>query len=531
MRTHPLFIPYSETGAFSPIVLDYLNGDPALTGFFANSPDLNGIRQAMEERNKLPVNRELLVSMLSRQYEPVASAEEVRKNIRLLTDANTFTICTAHQPNIFTGHLYFIYKILHSIKLAEELNESVPGARFVPVYYMGSEDADLEELGQVNIRGKEYQWQTNQQGAVGRMKVDQALLDIIRGMEGQLSIDPEGENVMALLKRCYTKGKTIEQATFELVHALFGKYGLIVFLPDQPEVKAAFSHIIKRELLDQFSQPLVSGTVSRFPEKYTIQVAGREINLFYLDDQKRERIVPVQGGYQLAGSSQFFTRDEILQELNSYPERFSPNVILRPLLQEICLPNIAFIGGGGELAYWLELKAVFDACQVPFPVLLLRNSFMLIDDKTDAMMRKLNISDMDVFRSTFDLQQELVKRQSEHRLDLSMEKAALASLYAGIANLAGKTDSTLAKHTEALQVQAMHKLDALEKKILRAARKRSDASMRQVEKIKSSLFPAGTLQERVDNIFPYLSLHGPGFIDALYENSAGLRHEFTILHI
>ena len=149
-------ISYRQTGLFSKIISDYIDEQEQLKLFFSHTPNENGIKDAIEKRKNFKTDRSLLVKVLKEEYATSNTSQEVKKNIELLSLSNTFTLCTAHQPNIFTGHLYFVYKILHTIKLAEELEAKFPGSHFVPVYYMGSEDADLEELGEVNINGKKY---------------------------------------------------------------------------------------------------------------------------------------------------------------------------------------------------------------------------------------------------------------------------------------------------------------------------------------------------------------------------------------
>ena len=523
------YIPYSNTKAFSKIVEDYLDNDPELRDFFEYAPDLAGIKKAIADRKNSSYNRSLLAAELTKQYDGVRTSDKLKYNIQALLSENTFTICTAHQPNIFTGHLYFIYKILHAINLADELNEKIAGNHFVPVYYMGSEDADLEELGEVTINGKKYEWKTDQKGAVGRMKIDKLFVNLINGIEGQLSVEKYGNEIINLIKKCYSPGKTIEQATFELVNELFENKGLLVFLPDNPVFKNEFYTINKKELTEQFSRKAVSESIAAFPEKYKVQAAGRDLNLFYLKNDIRERIEYVKDKFLIANTSTSFTREAICTELKQYPERFSPNVILRPVFQEMILPNIIFIGGGGELAYWLELKKVFKAVYVPFPVLVLRNSFMVVNKKNAANIAKLQFSITDFFKAPKALIEELVKRDSTLPLELDQDKVALKSLYNSIQAAATIVDITLLKHVESLSVQALKRIELLEKKMLKSEKKKFEAVQRQIVKIKAALFPGGILQERVDNLMPFYSLWGKDFIEILYMNSRGLDQQFCIL--
>ncbi|MCP9750036.1 bacillithiol biosynthesis cysteine-adding enzyme BshC [Ferruginibacter sp. HRS2-29] len=520
---------YKQTNSFSALVLDYISGATDLKDFYAYSPDLDGVKKAIEARRSFVTNRKVLVDQLNEQYNNSPVSDKLQANIDALLEENTFTITTAHQPNIFTGHLYFIYKIIHAIKMADQLSAKLPGNKFVPVYYMGSEDADLEELGEVVVKGKKYEWHTDQKGAVGRMVIDKAFMEIVQGIDGQLTVDPFGTEIMELVKDAYSLGKTIQQATFDFCNELFKDFGLIILIPDCSALKNEFKGIAVRELKEQFSSLAVKETIAAFPEKYKVQAAGRDINLFYLKENIRERIETVKDGYAVANTDIPFTEESLLNEINTNPERVSPNVILRPVFQELILPNIAFIGGGGELAYWLELKKVFEAAAVPFPVLVLRNSFSWINKKTDALINGLKLTAEDFFSNEQQLINTIVQRDAEVKLNMSEEKLSFIKLYKQVRSDATKVDSTLERHVWALQSHALQKLEQLEKKMLKAAKKQFDAQLRQVQKVKANLYPSGNLQERVDNMLPYYSNYGREFFNVLYEHSNTFEQTFCII--
>ena len=523
------YIPYNHTGAFSGIVLDYLAHATRLRPFYAAPFGIEGVRKHIESRKSIPLNRELLVDELKKQYHATDTSALVRANIESLLQPGTFTVCTAHQPNIFTGHLYFIYKILHAIKLADELNAAIPENHFVPVYYMGSEDADLDELGKVMINGKEYKWETKQKGAVGRMLVDRSFTGLIDELDGQLSVERYGREIVSLVRKCYTVNKTIEQATFELVNELFAEFGLVVFLPDNASLKSAFIPVIRKELKERFSNKLVKETIAALPQEYKVQVYGRDINMFYLEGDLRERIEAKDGGYMVVNTPLFFSEEEMESEISQHPERFSPNVILRPVYQELVLPNVAFIGGGGELAYWLELKKVFEAVSVPYPMLVLRNSFMIIPADVARKISAMGMQPEDFFGPADVIAAALVKKESALQLHLVAEKESMLSLYDKMKDAATAADFTLQQHVEALKVQALKKIDKLEKKIFRAEKKKYEVQLLQARKIKDALFPGGNLQERIDNLLPYYSKWGSGFINLLLENSRAVDQHFCIL--
>ena len=194
-------IPYKATGHFSKIAIDYIERSQLLQAFYAHDVSIEGVRTSIAARKSFSTDRRLLHSELKKQYSDLSVSNKLRDNIELLLNENTFTICTAHQPNIFTGHLYFIYKILHAIKLADSLSTELKEYKFVPVFYMGSEDADLEELGNIWLNGEKLTWQTDQSGAVGRMGTA-GLEKIIERIEGELSVNQYGEDLIKILKRC-----------------------------------------------------------------------------------------------------------------------------------------------------------------------------------------------------------------------------------------------------------------------------------------------------------------------------------------
>jgi uncharacterized protein YllA (UPF0747 family) len=299
METHCEFIGYESTGYFSKLMIDYLNEDERLKPFYKHPVSIEGIKAAVDARKQAETPRKLLVQELRKQYEGLALSHLQEENLQLLLQQNTFTVCTAHQPNIFTGPLFFIYKILHAVKLANHLNEQLPENKFVPVYYMGSEDADLNELGHVYISGDKFTWDTKQTGAVGRMKVDKQLILLIERMAGQMEVHEFGKELVQLLKGSYKEGVLIQQATLQLVNELFKDFGLLVLVPDNTALKRVFSSIVKKELTEQFSHLIVEETITSLSEHYKPQAGGRELNMFYLTESKRERIEKEGVGYKV----------------------------------------------------------------------------------------------------------------------------------------------------------------------------------------------------------------------------------------
>ena len=522
-------IPFSSTKVFSKLINDYLEGKGTALNFVQYAPNLQGYKASIEGRKKHPINRGLLFEVLTKQYANLPQEKAVTEHISLLKKDTTFVITTAHQPNLFTGPLYFFYKIIHAIQLASSLKATFPEYDFIPVYYMGSEDADLDEVGAFNLDETKCQWVTKQTGAIGRMQVDDALLKLVQQLENYWSIFPQGQKALEILKAAYQKGKTISEATLSFVHAFFGSKGLLVLQPDNAALKAAFIPVMEKELLTAFSHDAIQPTIAALSKEYHVQSEGRTINLFYLKDNLRARIEKQGDQFIVLDTDIQFTESEIITELHQYPERFSPNVILRGVYQETILPGVVFVGGGGELAYWMELKNVFHQVGVHYPLLQLRNSFLLIGQKQAEQWANMQFEEQDLFKQLLDLEIIYVKKHASQALDLQGQINNLTTLYANIKNEVVKVDITLGTHTENLEQQAKAKLLALEKKMVRAERRKQSIAIQRIHRIKKELFPQNNLQERVEHFSKWVGQYDLSWIDTIMEHSKGLESKFSII--
>ena len=529
MSQSSMHIPFSSTHVFSKLINDYLEGKGTALDFVQYAPNSEGYRAAIEGRKKHPINRGLLFDVLTKQYSNLPQENAVNNQIALLKKDNTFVVTTAHQPNLFTGPLYFFYKIIHAIQLAASLKAAFPECNFVPVYYMGSEDADLDEVGSFNLDQTKCQWVTKQSGAIGRMQVDDALLILLKQLESYWTILPQGQKALEILKEAYQKGKTISEATLSFVHAFFGAKGLLVLQPDDAALKAAFIPVMEKELLTGFSHQAIQPTIAALSKDYHVQSEGRSINLFYLKDNLRARIEKQGDQYIVVDSAIQFTEAEIIAELHQYPERFSPNVILRGVFQETILPGVVFVGGGGELAYWMELKNVFQAVGVHYPLLQLRNSFLLMSQKQAEQWSAMQLEEQDLFKPILELEIAYVKKHTNTKLDLQDQLNHLSSLYTNIKNQVVQVDASLGAHTENLAKQANAKLVALEKKMLRAERRKQAVDIQRIHRIKKELFPQANLQEREAHFSQWVGQYDLSWIDTIMEHSKGLASRFRIV--
>jgi len=316
---------FNKTGYFSKIILDYLAGEEQLAPFYHYTPDLEIFKSAIENKSFSSEHRKVLVDSLNRQYKEggikLKIAPQVEENILALEQEETFTVTTGHQLCLFTGPLYFIYKIVSAIKLARTLKSAYPQHNFVPVYWMATEDHDFEEINHFHFKGKKLQWNTDQTGAVGRMNT--ASLDTVFNEFKDEIVDysTHGEELKSLFERSYLQHNNLADATRFLVNELFSAYGVVVLDGDDASLKQQLIPLVKDELLNEVSSELVSQQSKALAKQYKIQVNAREINLFYLTDESRNRIVKENDTYFINDTSLSFSEREILQELEEYPER------------------------------------------------------------------------------------------------------------------------------------------------------------------------------------------------------------------
>ncbi len=523
-------IPYSETGSFSKLVTDYLAGNTALEPFYRYRPNREGIDAAIADRANYPVDRVLLTKVLNEQYIKLDKHDKVAHNLQLLGQENTYTICTAHQPNLMTGYLYFVYKIIHAIKLAEELNIAHPDKNFVPVYYMGSEDNDIEELGTFRYNGDKYIWDGDgQTGAVGRMdtKSLRPILNVLFKLLG-----PPGANsddLKNILSEAYLHHNTIGGATQYLVNKLFGQYGLIILNPDDADLKRAFIPVMRDDLLHQKAHGLVTDQIEQLEVHYKSQAYPRAINLFYLKDDIRERIEKKDAEWIVVNTDIKWHEPELMTELDSHPERFSPNVILRGIFQETLLPDVAFIGGGSEVAYWMELKKAFEHYGVFYPAILLRQSVLWVSPVHYKMRKQLDFSIEDIFKPEGELIKRFLLKNSTDNWQTHEESIAIEQVLLRVKQKAVTLDPTLRASAEASLVKIKYQLQVLEKKMLRAEKRKMQVHLAKIAKMKNSIFPNNGLQERVENFSSYFLEYGYGFFDVLKEAMQPFNNEFLII--
>lgn len=522
-------ISYRETGYFSSLILDYLNQHSEIKNLYNRFPDIENFKHQIQEKQQSfsQNNRNILVQVLKNQYQNLEIPLIVEENIKLLGKQNTFTIVTGHQLNLFTGPLYFLYKIISTINLCKELKNSYPDYHFIPIYWMATEDHDFEEINHFSFENKTISWNKESTGPVGRLST-KGLEEVFKVFENTLGLGENADKLKELFKKTYLEHNNLTDATRYLANKLFQKEGLVIVDGDSKDLKELFIPYVKKELMEQVTFKNVSETIKHF-DNYGVQVNPRDVNLFYIEDTIRKRISKANEKYKIIDSQIEFTEIEIFDLLEKHPEKFSPNVLLRPLYQEIILPNLCYIGGGGEIAYWLELKNSFKAFDIPFPMLLLRNSVLLASKKQNDKMQKLNLSWQDLFKKQQTLINEKTKDFSQFSLDFSEQKEFLKKQFERLTYIASKTDKSFIGAVKAQETKQLKGLENLEKRLLKAEKKVHSEKLDRIIHLQNELFPNQSLQERKNNFSEFYKEYGNSFIERLLAELEPLEQEFKVL--
>lgn len=525
-------IPFKKTGFFSNTMIDYLEQKDTLKPFYNNFPDITGFYNQIEEKETSfsLQTRLVLAEAIKNQYLNFDVSAKTEENIQLLKLKNTFTITTGHQLNLFTGPLYFLYKIISAINLAEELSEKFPEKNFVPTYWMATEDHDFDEINYFNFKGKKVVWNREDGGAVGRFSTE-GLDNVLNVFANQLGGSKNATYLRTLFSDGYLKHNNLADATRYIANELFKEFGLVIVDGDDEQLKELFIPFVNEELERGTSFKEVSRTIEKLEENYKIQVNPREINLFYLGDNFRERIVFEEGIYKINNTEITFTKSEILQEVEKNPKAFSPNVIMRPLYQEVILPNICYLGGGGEMAYWFELKQYFNKVNVPFPILLLRNSVQVVSEKQQRKLDKLDISIEELFLNQHELLSKKVIENADLEVNFNNKITYLEQQFEELKTVAEKTDVTFINAVKAQEKKQIKGLQNLQKRLIRAEKRRQKDLVDRITFLQNEILPNQSLEERQRNFSEYYLEYGCDFIKALKKSLKPLNLQFTVLEL
>ena len=499
-----------------PLVHDYIHRNPALDALYEHPCDAGGVPSAAVNRSEqfTAAQRNRLVTALKNQYQKdfTSLTSALQERIESLENARTFTITTGHQLNLAGGPLYFVYKVAATIQMAAELNRQSDALHFVPVFWLASEDHDLDEIDHFWVNGEKFQWKTQQSGPTGRMSTE-SLAQQLR--EFMLAQGLQYTDAAALLERAYSHS-TLAAAHRYLVHALFPEAPLLVLDGDDALLKESFLPVFQRELAEPWMINTTRSTVDFLRKHYHVQVNPRSCHLFEIGDGLRERI-----DYP----------DAVAQRLLDSPQSISPNAIFRPLYQEWILPNAAYIGGPAEVAYWLQIKSAFDALSLPYPAVFLRPSFHLLEEKWMRKWRKLGFDTRDITQPISELEKMWIAQHHDRAIDFSELHGTLETQFDRIRQVMNQTDASFEGALNAQERKQKKGLENLEKRWLRAQKRKHREVLDRIHSLHLRLYSNGVPLERKNSIWPYFSDYSPGIIQALVQQSDPFHPGVIAIHL
>jgi bacillithiol biosynthesis cysteine-adding enzyme BshC len=512
-------VPRYNTPFFTDIANQLVYNQEKLVSFINRPFSIQNFKDQIGEKATYfnHEKRNTLVKVLEEQYSGLDENCPVFRNIQLLKKQNTFTITTGHQLNIFTGPLYVILKILNVINLAEQLHIEYPECHFVPVHWLASEDHDFDEVNHTYLFGKKVLWDEYQGGSMGKY-------DLINWHELKNQLHQFFQNQPDSLVHTIIdsfEGENLAKATKNIIHFLFEKNGLVVLDADHHALKTEFATTMKKEVTDSFVVKEVANTNNNLIQQgIKPQAFARPINLFYTQKGLRNRLIPNENGQISIAGIGTFSKKEMLEMIDANPARFSPNVLMRPLYQETILPNLVYVGGGGEMAYWLQLKNVFQVANIPYPLIQVRVSTQIFDNKIIQKWKNLGFETKEIFESEMKLKKQFVDRNesSNGKIDqISNDYQNLATSLRALAK--EKENESLVSYIESEIVKIGKQMDTIFGKLEKNKKQRHEVSLKQIEDIIKKVFPEQGLIERKENFFGLLNNQDPFYCIDLLKNN------------
>ncbi len=535
-----------ESGGFSELFFDYMYEFKEVERFFThNFRDPQAIHTMMASIDKQSHDRTTLVKVLEEQNKAFGSTAKALDNISLLRKPTTYAIVTGQQVSLFGGPLYTVFKTITAIKLSERLKQKYPQFDFVPVFWIEGEDHDFAEMNHISIldpEAKPVRFEylpggivpEKNLGPIGELVFDASLAQSFANLEAALPKTDFTEEIIRKVKECYTVGRTFNQSFTAWMNHLFEDYGLVFISANNPELKRILSPVFVKEI-SEF--PKTSQTVIRqgaeLEDKYHAQIKAKSINLFLFHKGGRYLIEPREHDFSLKGTRHFLGKDELLKIATETPELLSPNVVLRPIVQDTLLPTLAYVAGPSEIAYHAQLKPVYEDFKVLQPIIFPRASGSFLEERVERVMEKFGLALPEFFEDAEKLTSKVAERISEVKADVLFGTAsasfqdALNELKFGLKEI----DPTLLGALEGIKSKIDGNLGVLKEKTVAAQKRRHETAMRQIERAIAGLLPNGVLQEREINVVYYMNKYGPDIVKWLVGevDIAGFKHQILSL--
>jgi bacillithiol biosynthesis cysteine-adding enzyme BshC len=513
-----------SVGGFSDLFNDYISDFQKVQNFYEldfHSPE--NFKLKCETVQREFHNRESICNILLNQNHDFGCGENTFVNINRLQEENTFAIVTGQQVGIVGGPLYTLYKIFTLLKLKDQLNDNYPEMKFVPVFWLESEDHDFEEVNYVNIVNNENQIKrihyprppkSEYHASVGDIAFDISVAAFIQEVASALPNSDFKEDIIGLLNQAYSPGVTFEKAFVQWINLLLPDSGIIFISPDDKNIKQLLSVVFQKEINEYpRTSQLVIQKSAELEKNYHAQIKPRALNLFLFHKEGRYLIEPRENDFSLKGTRKYFSKEELLIIARETPELLSPNVVLRPICQDTILPTVAYIAGPSEIAYFAQLKPVYKNFGLTMPIIYPRASVTILEDKVARILEKYELIIENIYEGFENASERVMNFVSEVKIDelFSESNQRVTDLLNEMKFGLGYIDQTLLGTLENTQLKIEAALQVLKEKTNSAQKHKHEVALKQVEKVFNNVFPNGNFQERELNIINYLNKYGLDF--------------------
>lgn len=491
---------FEELGMMSQIIKDLVAHDNKTANYISDYFSLDKTLEYAKSRT-YQGDRTILKEVFNQQNS-IGSNDLVQANISALEKENTYTITTGHQLNLFGGPLYSIYKICQVIAISRALNARQNENHFVPVFWMATEDHDFEEINHFHLFGQQLSWDIDSKDSItGEIKIE-AIEELLAQVEDKFNQDEQLKMVKEITN-CYRSSETLAEAHHKLVRYFFKDTELLIIDANHPKLKKMFADTAIKEVKEQFVFTAVNETNQKLElDGYHQQVFVRECNLFHIAaDNTRERIAYEEGGFHF--NDKRWSEEDLVTAIQESPEAFSPNALMRPMYQEIILPNVVYLGGGGEIAYWMQLKKAFEVASIPFPILRVRHSVLLMNQKSIDLLNELEVELMDLKLGVDAIIKSMAVEDAGADLDLEAVYAGVNVAKNELLNKANAINKGFEGMIEAEFAKFQKSLQKIEQRLIKAEKGKFDKTEKQLKRLSDQIFPNGGFQERYDNILSY----------------------------
>lgn len=532
-------VPFSSLRGFPDLFSTYCSDFEDVASHFAGDfRSRSAQAESAKRRADFVSHRREVVEALREQQEDWGLDEATRRNLRRLADPASAAVVTGQQIGLFGGPLYTVYKTITAVQLADRL-ERETGRPTVAIFWMAGEDHDFDEIAELGLARRNDPFTirfgaddgeaaappdrtVGIGGPVGRIRVDEALTAFVDRIGEELLDTDFTADLLDGLHDAYREGDTLLAGFARFLNGLFPERGLILVSPDDRALKRLTRPLFRREIREaDRSYTLLSEVSEELEDGYHAQIHPRSTNLFLLDGSARRAIDRTEdGSFRLAGSEERVSEAELLDLLDEHPERFSPNVALRPLMQDLLLPTAAYVGGPSEISYFAQLKPLYEWAEIPMPLVYPRASGAVVEGKIRSVLEKYDLSAEDLQDDLGALFKQVILARAE--VDLESEfSESVRFLHEAINHLkpvAEEVDQTLVPATEAARSDLMKTLDHLKDKFVRAEKRKHEEIRSQLQKARVGLYPDGRLQERFLSVLYFLNKYSSGVVRDLEES-------------